>query len=82
MLMNTDKDRGRYTSEDAAKQVGNLYDLVLIGSARARELKRNKHVPAKGQILTALAEIEDGKIGKDYLLEHIKDTQKKRRDKW
>lgn len=59
------------TSEDAVNQVGNRYDLVLIASRRTRELKRghkplidSKHKPA----VTALNEIEQGKIGRDYLL--------------
>jgi DNA-directed RNA polymerase subunit omega len=61
----------RLTSELAAAAVGNKYDLVLIASRRARELKRgwrplvncNNDIP-----VTALREIEAGLIGRDYLL--------------
>jgi DNA-directed RNA polymerase omega subunit len=62
-----DLDRGRYTSEDAAKMIGNRYDMVLVATARARELKKENHSVAKSNILTALEEIEDGKVGREYL---------------
>ena len=58
------------TSEDVVEKVGNRYDLVLIASRRARELKKGhkpniqtKHKP----IVTALNEIEEGHIGREYL---------------
>lgn len=58
------------TSELAVKAVDNRYDLILIASRRVREL-RNGHmplVPRKGtDFSTALAEIENGFIGRDYL---------------
>jgi len=60
----------RISSEEAVNQVGNRYDLVLIASARSRELKKGAlpKVPTQaGHILTALKEIEDGHIGRDYL---------------
>jgi DNA-directed RNA polymerase subunit omega len=62
----------RITSQKAAEAIGNRYDLVLIASQRARELKRGampklstktKNAP----IVTALREIEEGLIGIDYL---------------
>ena len=62
-----DMDRGRYTSEDAAKMIGNRYDMVLVATARARELKKENNTVAKSNILTALEEIEDGKVGREYL---------------
>jgi DNA-directed RNA polymerase subunit K/omega len=53
------------------KSGGNRFDLVLIASARSRELSsRNRQ---EGQLeysssnLTALLEIQEGKIGKEYL---------------
>jgi DNA-directed RNA polymerase subunit K/omega len=59
------------TSELAAKNAGGLYNLVLVASARVRELK-NKHAPKivtkKGTTMTALQEIEEGHINpKEYL---------------
>jgi DNA-directed RNA polymerase subunit omega len=58
------------TSEDAVAQVGNRYNLVLIASNRARELSRGDaaRVASKnGPVLTALQEIEQGKVGNEYL---------------
>ena len=60
----------RISSEEAAAKVGR-YDLVLIGSRRARELNRgwSPTVPAgNGPVVTAIREIEAGNIGRDYLL--------------
>ena len=58
------------SSEKAKDMVGNRYDLVLIASARVRELK-NGHMPhikvKNGPIITALKEIEQGFIGREYL---------------
>ena len=60
----------RLTSELAVAQVGNRFDLVLIASIRSRELKKG-HMPLvdskNGPNITALREIEAGKIGRDYL---------------
>jgi DNA-directed RNA polymerase subunit omega len=61
----------RITSQEAVEQIGNRYDLVLVASMRARELKKG-HLPMAtkkgGHIVTALREIEEGKInGKEYL---------------
>lgn len=59
------------SNEAAVAAVENRYDLVLIGSRRARELGRGdipklggpKHSP----VVTALKEIEHGLVGRDYL---------------
>jgi DNA-directed RNA polymerase omega subunit len=60
----------RNVSDSAVEQVGNRFDLVLIASARARELKRG-HAPkvsnAGGITATVLKEIEEGKVGREYL---------------
>ena len=50
--------------------VGSKFDLVLIASARARELKRGhqpKLLSNNGPMVTALREIEAGLIGREYL---------------
>jgi DNA-directed RNA polymerase subunit omega len=60
----------RITSERAAEAVGNRFDLVLIASQRVRELKRGAmpRVQSKnGAVITALKEIEQGHVGRDYL---------------
>jgi DNA-directed RNA polymerase subunit omega len=62
----------RLTSELAVEQIGNRFDMVLVASQRARELK-NGSMPrvteaGKTFISTALREIEEGKYTyKDYL---------------
>lgn len=60
----------RYTSERAVEQIGNRFNLILIASLRSRELKRG-HLPliqsSSGPNITALREIEEGKIGVEYL---------------
>ena len=64
------ESRARYTSEEAALMVGNRFDLVLIASARVRELKRGhlpKLVTKAGPTVTALQEIEKGLVGREYL---------------
>ena len=61
----------KITSEEAVSAVGNRYDLVLIASRRARELSRGwlpKTTKGNNNVVTALREIEEGKIGRDYLL--------------
>lgn len=59
------------TSEGAVKAVENRYDLILIASRRVREL-HNGYSPKVqtrgGTLVTALAEIEAGHIGREYLL--------------
>lgn len=76
----------RITSEEASRQVGSKYDLILIASRRVREL-RNGHAPTianphPSAIITSLREIEQGKIGRDYLLKNPnieRDPRKKTR---
>jgi DNA-directed RNA polymerase subunit omega len=71
----------RISSEKAAQQVGNRYDLVLIAAARARELNRGakpKLNTKHGNSLTALTEIEEGLVGREYL-KRISDTKQSKR---
>jgi DNA-directed RNA polymerase omega subunit len=67
-----DSDRTRLSSEAAVLKLGNRYDLVLVASARARELKKEGSGDAKKNISTALAEIESGKIVNEYLYKFAK----------
>lgn len=71
----------RITSEDAVEQVGNRFDLVLIATRRVREL-RNGYRPhitsSNGALVTALKEIEEGHVGREYLL---KSTEVKNPDR-
>jgi DNA-directed RNA polymerase subunit omega len=76
----------RLTSELAVEQIGNRFDLVLVASQRARELK-NGSAPrgaeaGKTFISTALREIEEGKYTfKDYL-NKIPKKRKGQRDEY
>lgn len=69
----TPKDPAAGLSNEAAVEaIGNRYNLVLVAARRVRELHRgdairideNRH----GATVTALLEIEQGKVGLDYLL--------------
>lgn len=68
--MNKPTPNSRNTSELAVAQVGNRFDLILIMAKRVRELKAG-HMPkvtgAGGISATALMEIEQGLIGREYL---------------
>jgi DNA-directed RNA polymerase subunit omega len=69
------------TSEDAVAMVGNRYNLVLIASNRIRELSRGDmpRVTSKhGPILTALLEIEQGKVGNEYLTKVVEPAPRRR----
>ena len=69
------KKLSRGTSIDTNQCVenagGNRFNLVLIAAARARELARqHRYSENKGQLnapVTALLEIQEGKIGIEYL---------------
>ena len=57
-------------NDKAVEQIGNRFDLVLIASARARELSRGhrKMVSTNNSVpVTALREIEEGHVGREYL---------------
>jgi hypothetical protein len=67
-------DKGRYTSQLAAQKAGGLYDMVLIASARARELKKHQSADtARSLISAAISDVEDGIAGREYLIKHQKD---------
>lgn len=63
----------RISSELAARAVGSKYDLILIAARRARELNRGWRPTVScdnGPVVTALREIEEGKVGREYLLKN------------
>jgi len=67
------KTMARITSEKAVDQIGNRYDLVLIASLRARELKNSHaaHINTDdGALVKSIREVEQGHVGKDYLLKN------------
>ncbi len=57
-------------TDKCVENIGNRFDLVLVATVRARELRRGyaKNVQGTNSInVTALKEIEAGFIGRDYL---------------
>ena len=72
-------------SELAVAMIGNRYDLVLAGARRMRELSRgdmpriNLKFPHSAGV-TALLEIEAGKISRDYIYRET-EVQPRRRNK-
>ena len=58
-------------TEICVEKIGNRFDLVLVASARVRELYRlHKHSESREHdypVITALAEIQEGKVGREYL---------------
>jgi len=63
------------TSAAAARAVGSQFDLVLIAANRVRELRHagaEPRVPAQAtDISTALLEIEQGLVGREYLAREV-----------
>ena len=76
----------RLTSELAVEQIGNRFDLVLVASQRARELKNGSMPrvtePGKTFISTALREIEEGKYTCQEWLSKIPRKKKGYRDEY
>jgi len=59
-------------TEKCVEMIGNRFDLVLVAAIRTRELKRGSRPLVDNNnnssaIVTALKEIENGKIGIEYL---------------
>jgi len=72
-------------TEKCVDQIGNRFNMVLIAAARAREIKRqNRESDAREHVhsnITALLEIQSGKIGLDYLKKiKFEDPSDRRRD--
>ena len=67
-IIKTESRAPTVDQEQCIKNAGCLYDLVLMASARAREIKRlNKHSPHRAHqfpAITALQEIQSWEAGK------------------
>lgn len=60
----------KISSEKAVNAIGNRYDMVLIAAIRNRELNKGFRPKLQSQHsnhITALMEIEEGLISRDYL---------------
>jgi DNA-directed RNA polymerase subunit omega len=70
------------SSQTAVEAIGNRYALILVGARRMRELGRGdapRVDRGHGHAVTALLEIEAGKVGIDYLLREQDLTERKPR---
>jgi DNA-directed RNA polymerase omega subunit len=58
-------------TDQCVENAGNRFDLVLIAAARAREIARqHRHSGSTESVyasVSALLEIQEGKIGREYL---------------
>jgi len=70
----------RITVEKAVEKIGSRFDLVLVASQRARELKRGSaprvDKPGHAFTVTALREIEEDKYTKQDYLKSLKGKNK------
>jgi DNA-directed RNA polymerase subunit omega len=69
------KEAKQVSVEGAVEQIGSRFDLVLVASQRARELKRGsmpKVQGTNGPIVTALEEIEQGLYTQEDYLKTVK----------
>jgi DNA-directed RNA polymerase subunit K/omega len=76
-----ENSRALYNNEQAVKQIGNIYDVVLIASCRYRELKRGYIPMVKtrlGPVGTTLTEIEQGIVGRDYIVKNVENNRRQR----
>ena len=76
----------RISSEEAVAAIGNRFDLILVASQRARELKRGAKPKVEGKdasfTITALREIEQGLYNKTDYLKTIPRKKKDLRDEY
>ena len=73
-VMSTGTSRSsQIDTEKCVAQAGNSrYDMIIMATARAREIKqrnqssmRQEHV---GAVISALLEVQEGKIGEEYFI--------------
>ena len=63
-------DSHHIDTEQCVENIGNRFNLVLVASARAKELHRGHRRRVQehnSPVITALREIENGLVGKEYL---------------
>jgi DNA-directed RNA polymerase omega subunit len=69
------------TSQAAVEAIGNRYELVLVASQRMRELARGGRARVAsryGHGVTAMLEIEQGMVGREYLMREAVAAPRKR----
>jgi DNA-directed RNA polymerase subunit omega len=74
------KEAKQVSVEGAVDQIGSRFDLVLVASQRAREIKRGSTPMVQGDngaIVTALEEIEQGLYTKEDYLKKLRNKEMK-----
>jgi DNA-directed RNA polymerase subunit omega len=74
------KDAKQVSVEGAVDQIGSRFDLVLVASQRAREIKRGSTPKVQGDngaVVTALEEIEQGLYTKEDYLKKLRNKEMK-----
>ena len=74
------KEAKQVSVEGAVDQIGSRFDLVLVASQRAREIKRGSTPMVQGDngpIVTALEEIEQGLYTKEDYMKTVKGKKEK-----
>ena len=74
------KEAKQVSVEGAVEQIGSRFDLVLVASERAREIKRGSTPKVQGDngaVVTALEEIEQGLYTKEDYLKKIRNKEMK-----
>jgi DNA-directed RNA polymerase omega subunit len=72
------------SNQAAVEAIGNRYNLVLVAARRVRELRRGDAIKIEenrhGPVVTTLLEIEQGKVGLEYLLKepHVESRRQHR----
>ena len=70
-LRNTLSRGTEIDTEQCVANAGSRFDLILIAAARAREIARkNRELNTtnhRSSAVTAILEVQDGKIGREYL---------------
>jgi DNA-directed RNA polymerase omega subunit len=76
------KSRGpEIDTEQCVLNIGSRYDMVIIAAARAREIRRlNRNSIKREHVfseVTALLEIQDGTIDRDYIRNKLAEQAKR-----
>lgn len=74
------KEAKQTSVEGAVEKIGSRFDLVLVASERAREIKRGSTPKVQGNngaVVTALEEIEQGLYTKEDYLKKIRNKEMK-----
>ena len=74
------KEAKQVSVEGAVEQIGSRFDLVLVASERAREIKRGSTPKVQcdnGAVVTALEEIEQGLYTKEDYLKKLRNKEMK-----